>query len=160
MHGRLPAALPGGNLIGTGGDHLIDVHVALRAGAGLPCGEGELAIRSPAGNGTRGLDDELRLDPARVARVDDAFQRCRNENIAGDFESRRAILSQFDATRRAFDRSKTVEAMNRFDQMAYDLVTGERARNAFDLSSEKPRPRKRSSSQKGATPAMTSAFTT
>lgn len=58
-------------------------------------------------------------------------------------ESRRAILSQFDATLRAFDRSKTVEAMNRFDQMAFDLVTGERARNAFDLSSEKPELRDR-----------------
>ncbi|MBM4004141.1 MAG: DUF1501 domain-containing protein [Planctomycetes bacterium] len=58
-------------------------------------------------------------------------------------ENRRAMLTQLDQVRRSADRSKTVEAMNRFDQMAYELVTGERARKAFDLGSESPELRDR-----------------
>ncbi|HND53518.1 MAG TPA: DUF1501 domain-containing protein, partial [Pirellulaceae bacterium] len=51
-------------------------------------------------------------------------------------ENRRQLLTQFDSMRRQADRSRTVEAMDKFDQMAFDLVTGEKARKAFDISQE------------------------
>ena len=61
MNRALPAARSGGALIGDGGDHLIHVHVALRARAGLPGREGELAVGAAARHNARRLDDELRL---------------------------------------------------------------------------------------------------
>lgn len=56
---------------------------------------------------------------------------------------RRSLINGLDRLRREADQSGTVEAMNRFDQQAYDLVTGSAARQAFDLSSESPECRER-----------------
>jgi len=53
-------------------------------------------------------------------------------------EDRRTLLQAMDKMRRNVDSSGTLEAMNRFEQQAYELVSGERARKAFDLSSENP----------------------
>ena len=54
---------------------------------------------------------------------------------------RRAMMAQLDQLRRELESSKTVEAMNQFDQRAFELVTGKRAREAFDLNAEKPETR-------------------
>jgi uncharacterized protein (DUF1501 family) len=51
-------------------------------------------------------------------------------------EGRRALASAFDSLRRDVDNSGQMEAMDRFNQKAWELVTGEEARNAFDLDSE------------------------
>lgn len=51
-------------------------------------------------------------------------------------ESRRALVDKFDHLRRYVDRSPTAAAMEQFDRQAYELVTGERARRAFDIGSE------------------------
>jgi hypothetical protein len=51
-------------------------------------------------------------------------------------EDRKGLLATFDTLRRESDRTGMVEAMDRFGQQAYDLVTGSRARKAFDISSE------------------------
>lgn len=53
-------------------------------------------------------------------------------------EDRRGLLKQFDRMRRDVDLSGTLDAMDRFERQAYELVAGERARKAFDLSSEDP----------------------
>lgn len=58
-------------------------------------------------------------------------------------EDRRRLRDSFDTLRRQVDQSGTIDAMDRFDQMAYELVTGERARKAFDLSSEEESNRER-----------------
>lgn len=58
-------------------------------------------------------------------------------------EDRRGLLTQFDRMRRDVDRSGMVDAMDRFDREAYEMVAGERARKAFDLSSEDPKLRER-----------------
>lgn len=53
-------------------------------------------------------------------------------------ENRRQLLQTFDHARREYETGGTASAMNRFDQQAFELVTGEKARKAFDLSTEKP----------------------
>ncbi len=49
---------------------------------------------------------------------------------------RRSMLAELDRMRRTADTSGTVEAMDRFNQQAFDLVTGPRAQEAFDISRE------------------------
>jgi hypothetical protein len=57
--------------------------------------------------------------------------------------SRRSLTAHFDHLRRETDRSGTLDAMDRFERQAYDMVTGEEARKAFDLSQEDPKLRER-----------------
>jgi hypothetical protein len=52
---------------------------------------------------------------------------------------RRGLLGHFDRLRRDADASGSLEAMDRFQLKAYDLVTGRAARKAFDIDSEDPR---------------------
>jgi len=49
---------------------------------------------------------------------------------------RRSLTKHFDQLRHAADRSATLDAIDRFDRQAFELVTGEKARKAFDLSQE------------------------
>jgi hypothetical protein len=49
---------------------------------------------------------------------------------------RRGLTNQFDHLRREADRGGTLDAIDRFDRQAFELVTGEKARQAFDLSKE------------------------
>ena len=58
-------------------------------------------------------------------------------------QERRSLIAHFDHLRRDCDRNGTLAAMDRFDQQAFDLVTGEKARKAFDLSQEAPKTRER-----------------
>jgi len=70
----------------------------------------------------------------------DNFQVTNLANVGGlgidRLGSRRGLIETLDHLRREADQKGTVEAMNRFDQQAYDLVTGSAARKAFDISSE------------------------
>jgi hypothetical protein len=59
-----------------------------------------------------------------------------NQLTLARLENRRLLLTSFDKLRRQVDASGVLEAVDRFDQQAYDLVTSERARNAFNLSQE------------------------
>jgi len=58
-------------------------------------------------------------------------------------QERRSLIAHFDHLRRDCDRNGTLAAIDRFDQQAFDLVTGEKARKAFDLSQEAPKTRER-----------------
>jgi hypothetical protein len=49
---------------------------------------------------------------------------------------RRSLLRSFDTLRRDVDASGNFEAMDKFEQQAYELVTSAEVRQAFDLSSE------------------------
>lgn len=65
----------------------------------------------------------------------------RNLNLPGGLdldrlESRRLLHSHFDGWRRAADQSGMMEAMDRFESQAFEMVTGERARSAFDIAAE------------------------
>jgi hypothetical protein len=54
-------------------------------------------------------------------------------------EDRRSLTRRFDATRRHLDTLPTSQAMDRFNQEAFDFVTGPAARQAFNISREDPR---------------------
>ncbi|RPI73940.1 MAG: DUF1501 domain-containing protein, partial [Planctomycetaceae bacterium] len=56
---------------------------------------------------------------------------------------RQGLNQYFDKLRRDTDSRGTLSAMDRFGQQAYDLVTGENARRAFNIGSEDPRLRDR-----------------
>ena len=58
-------------------------------------------------------------------------------------EDRRGLLTRFDRLRRDMDTSGAMETMDRFDRSAFDMVAGEAARKAFDLSSEPAQTRDR-----------------
>ncbi len=74
--------------------------------------------------------------------------KVQNLNLVKDLtvsrlDDRRGLLQKFDTLRREADHSGMIKAMDRFERQAFDLVTGARARNAFDISKEDPRLRDR-----------------
>lgn len=67
--------------------------------------------------------------------------KVQNINMPGSMNvkrlsDRRALTQTFDRLRKDVDQSGMLDSMNRFDQQAYELVTGPRARQAFDISTE------------------------
>ncbi len=58
-------------------------------------------------------------------------------------DDRAGLAKHFDKLRRDVDSSGILDAMDRFDRQAMDLVTGPAARRAFDISLEDPRIRDR-----------------
>ncbi|MGL4460953.1 MAG: DUF1501 domain-containing protein [Planctomycetia bacterium] len=54
-------------------------------------------------------------------------------------DDRKKLLGTLDGLRRDVDRTGAVDAMDRFQRSAYELVSGAAARAAFDLSKEEPR---------------------
>ena len=58
-------------------------------------------------------------------------------------QDRRSLVAHFDQFRREADRTGALDAMDRFDRLAFDLVTGEKARTAFDLTKEDAKTRER-----------------
>ncbi len=51
-------------------------------------------------------------------------------------EDRRNLLANMDRLRRDVDCRGTLEAMNKFERQAYEMVVGDKAREAFDISKE------------------------
>jgi Protein of unknown function (DUF1501) len=60
----------------------------------------------------------------------------------GRLQDRRSLLKHFDSARRQFDAAD-VAARDRFQEEAFDFVTGPTARRAFDINQENPRLRDR-----------------
>src|SRR5258707_7971369 len=54
-------------------------------------------------------------------------------------QDRQGLAKTFDKLRRDLDSRGTIAAVDRFDQQAFDLVTGAAARKAFDINSDDPR---------------------
>jgi uncharacterized protein (DUF1501 family) len=59
-----------------------------------------------------------------------------NDLTINRLEDRSGLLKHFDRLRRDMDTSGAMETMDRFERSAYDMVAGEAARKAFDLSQE------------------------
>jgi len=59
MHRFLGAAFAAEKLVGAVGDHLVDVHVGLGAGTGLPHDQGEVLVEPAVDHFLRRLDDRL-----------------------------------------------------------------------------------------------------
>ena len=58
-------------------------------------------------------------------------------------DDRKYLLGRFDRIRRRRDNYGAMATMDQFNSAAFDMVTGPRARKAFDLSSEEKRTRER-----------------
>ena len=58
-------------------------------------------------------------------------------------ENRRSLIAHFDQLRRETDRSGSLDAIDRFDRQAYEMITGEKARRAFEISQEDAKLRER-----------------
>jgi len=58
-------------------------------------------------------------------------------------ESRKKLLATFDTLRRDIDGSGVLEGLDTFKAQALDMVSGDRVRQAFDLSAESPELRER-----------------
>jgi len=58
-------------------------------------------------------------------------------------DDRQGLLQHFDRIRRDVDTSHAMDAMDKFEREAYELVAGPAARKAFDLTSESPQTRDR-----------------
>ena len=56
--------------------------------------------------------------------------------MSGRMVDRRRLLTALDGMRRDADRNGMMEAMDAYHQQAWELVTGDRVRNAFDLDAE------------------------
>jgi hypothetical protein len=61
----------------------------------------------------------------------------------GRLEDRRTLLDAFDEERRLFDTGGVADSMDQFNRQAFEMVTGDRAREAFDLTTEDERLRER-----------------
>jgi hypothetical protein len=56
----------------------------------------------------------------------------------GTMEGRMSLMRSLDTMRRDLDRSGTMEAMDRYQQQAVELITSRTARDAFDIDREPP----------------------
>src|SRR5438045_114419 len=66
-----------------------------------------------------------------------------NQLTLDRLQDRRSLISHFDHLRNEADRSGKLDAIDRFDRQAFELVTGEKARKAFDLTQEDAKIRER-----------------
>jgi hypothetical protein len=56
-----------------------------------------------------------------------------------EIERRHSLLADLDVAFRGFEsRSQLVEGLDQFSQQAYDIITSQRSREAFDISKESP----------------------
>ena len=65
----------------------------------------------------------------------DMFRFSRDLNVER-IVHRRSLLRQFDALRNDLDKTSEMDALGHYQQQAVDLILGDRARKAFDLSRE------------------------
>jgi hypothetical protein len=78
-----------------------------------------------------GATSTLRIGTPRFLQ---AFDRRRLEGSGGRLD----LLRTFDVVRREVDRSGVMDAMDRYQQQAVDMILGSRAREAFNLDREPP----------------------
>jgi hypothetical protein len=58
-------------------------------------------------------------------------------------QARKSLSQQLDTLRRELDAGRSMEALDRFNQQAFELVAGQRAQEAFDVSKERAKVRER-----------------
>ncbi len=64
-------------------------------------------------------------------------------NAVRNLRTRQDLLKTFDTLRRDIDQSGSMAALDRFNQQAVDLLSSPTTRDAFDLSKEDPKTRRR-----------------
>jgi hypothetical protein len=66
-----------------------------------------------------------------------------NGMTVSQLEDRRKLLKCFDRMRRDVDRSGALSSLDKFQMQAFEMISGPRARRAFDIGKEDPRLRDR-----------------
>lgn len=65
--------------------------------------------------------------------------QCVLQTQGSTMQDRMSLMRSLDTMRRDLDRSGTMDAMDRYQQQAVDLILSPRARDAFDIDREDPR---------------------
>lgn len=60
-------------------------------------------------------------------------------NLKDRLDDRQTLLGAFDGARQAIDQSGVMDSVDKYNQQAVDLLTSDRAKDAFDLSKEDPK---------------------
>lgn len=118
--GAMAARVRGENT--TGVPPFVAIPRAMRYGGAAYLGKGFNPFET-AGDPAKGKFEVRNLTPIKgldAERLDD----------------RRELLSQLDAVRRLRDNRGVTEAVDEFGEQAFEIVTGRKAREAFDLSRE------------------------
>lgn len=94
----------------------------------------------------RGNEDRTVADPYLGIRPDSRFvvskaAQLRPEITLDRFHRRRSLLEQLEDGRRELDRKASAGGLDRFQEMAYSLITSKALRDALDVSAE-PRERR------------------
>jgi hypothetical protein len=89
----------------------------------------------------RGNEDVLVSDPYLGIAPEGRFTvssaaRLRPEITLDRLSRRQSLVAQFDQQRRALDRDPATRSLDRFQEMAYSLMTSKRLREALDVSRE------------------------
>jgi len=71
-------------------------------------------------------------------RTDQPWRHLRPRLALDRLNTRRTLLEQLDDGRRALDDAPAVRSLDRFQDMAYSLITSPRIREALDISQEPP----------------------
>jgi hypothetical protein len=75
--------------------------------------------------------------PLQIAGTEGVRNLSRNSNVTtAKLEDRKDLLNQFDTLRRDLDTRREGQDMDAFTARALDMITSQRARDAFDLSRE------------------------
>jgi hypothetical protein len=102
--------------------------------------EGDPTVNVPRWTGASGADVR---DPYLGITADGQFLVSRAAQLQGEItldrlNRRRDLLTQLDQARRDLGDDRTVEAQDRFEQMAFSLITSEQVRTALDIQRESP----------------------
>ena len=92
MHRRARAARLAEHFVGAVGDHLVGVHVGLRAGAGLPHRQREFVVPLAVGDLARGGDDRLGDVARQFAELQVGLRRRLFLQADGADQARREVL--------------------------------------------------------------------
>src|SRR5262245_35940431 len=103
MHGRLRARLAAQEHVGARGNHFVDVHVGLRAGAGLPHRQREVIVELAVDHLLRGTHDRGRAPSVERSELKVRLRRCTlDERQRVDDRQRHPLVADAEVAEGAF----------------------------------------------------------
>ena len=103
-------------LVGAVGDHLVDVHVGLGAGAGLPDKKREMIVELAVDDLLRGLHDRLAAPAVERSKLEIGFRRrALDDGERSDKRARHALLADAEIAARALGLRPPIAVGRHFD---------------------------------------------